>query len=338
MSSITMATSVPATSVPDLRSARPAGSPGLPDSESKIKLDREKVGFKCRNVCWTLNNYTDAQVEYLRKHLPEETSYTVFGFEVGESGTPHLQGYSEFQNPRATGPKWSNFKSIWNCSGVHFESRRGTAKQAAVYCKKDDDYLEYGTMSQQGHRTDWDLAISTLDESPVRDVIQAQPQLCPAIRALERYKQLSYQPIVRDVHVVVLYGETGTGKSTWAWEFDENLYNKPTGMWWDAYEGESTVLLDDFYGEIVYSELLKVLDKYKYRVPYKGGFVACRWNKVFITSNKHPSEWYPDGLTPALKRRINEIWFCPSIGKKFLEYSINGPNVPQENIPPSSQD
>lgn len=327
MSSITMATSAPTTSAPGKMDVQ---SPATQSENSTVGRHGAACpptsvwpSTKVRNICWTWNNYKDSHIEPLKTMLSKETSYSVFGFERGDSGTSHLQGYSEFRNSRWTGDNWNNFKKLWNCSGVHFEIRRGSARQASDYCKYDDYpgnlilnvIWECGEISKQGHRTDWDVAISTLASSPVTEVIQAQPQLLPAIRALERFKQLSLLPIEREVHVVVLYGSAGSGKTRYVFDNYPDAFSKPEGNWWDGYEGEDVILLDDYYGSIPYCEFLKVLDRYKYRVPVKGGYVAARWSKVFITSNEHPDKWY--GKYPdALKRRIHEI--------KFLDVSING--------------
>lgn len=131
----------------------------------------------------------------------------------------------------------------------------------------------------------------------------------PCIRALERFKALMLKPKMRPkLRVIVLWGDAGTGKSRWAWDNFPDLYSKPTGDWWDGYTGQDTILLDDYYGGIQYSEFLKVLDIYPYQVPVKGSFVHAQWTTVIITSNKPPEQWYNKGMTPALKRRLHEIY------------------------------
>lgn len=43
---------------------------------------------------FTINNYGDDAIEILRSLVSRKiASYIVFGTEVGESGTPHLQGF-----------------------------------------------------------------------------------------------------------------------------------------------------------------------------------------------------------------------------------------------------
>lgn len=77
-------------------------------------------------------------------------TYLVFGREIGESGTPHLQGYLELSKRL----RFSTLKKL--LVGYHLEPRIGTAVEASDYCKKDEDFYEMGTISkpEQGRRTD----------------------------------------------------------------------------------------------------------------------------------------------------------------------------------------
>jgi len=106
-----------------------------------------------RRYCFTLNNYTDQDVEALKTLGDREsTRYLVFGYEVGANGTPHLQGFVIFDHSlsfdlakRRVSPR------------AHLEAAKGNSKQAAEYCKKDGNFLEFGDFpGNQGKRTDWD--------------------------------------------------------------------------------------------------------------------------------------------------------------------------------------
>jgi len=68
-------------------------------------------------------------------------SYLVYGREVGESGTPHLQGYCIFASRR----RLAGVRSAISERG-HFEISRGTPLQASDYCKKGGDFTEHGTL------------------------------------------------------------------------------------------------------------------------------------------------------------------------------------------------
>lgn len=51
-----------------------------------------------RYICWTLNNPTESEIANLQSLVldpPQTFTYVLYGKEVGENGTPHLQGYLE---------------------------------------------------------------------------------------------------------------------------------------------------------------------------------------------------------------------------------------------------
>lgn len=99
---------------------------------------------RAKNWVFTLNNYTDDdQVNLRRAAETPQITFLVFGREVGENGTPHLQGYVEF----ASRLRLNQAKRLLN-QRAHLEVRRGTAQEARDYCVKDEDFEEYGEISQ----------------------------------------------------------------------------------------------------------------------------------------------------------------------------------------------
>lgn len=90
--------------------------------------------------CFTINNPVASDHDTLTT-LSQSThiEYLVIGDEVGEDGTPHIQGFVIF-NVR------KRFVSAKTLIGdrSHVESTRGTPYQAAQYCKKDGTFQEYG--------------------------------------------------------------------------------------------------------------------------------------------------------------------------------------------------
>jgi len=110
----------------------------------------------------------------------------------------------------------------------------------------------------------------------------------------------------------VRWGPTGTGKShaSWASAGTTGYSKSPTTKFWDGYRGQSNVVIDEFRGDIGITHLLRWLDKYPVNVEVKGSALPLCATEFFITSNLHPSEWYPT-LDPAtyaaLERRIHII-------------------------------
>ena len=69
----------------------------------------------------------------------------------------------------------------------------------------------------------------------------------------------------------------------------------------------NVVILDEFRGDIDISHLLRWLDRYPVIVELKGSSAPLVAEKIWITSNLHPSSWYPllDAATyAALERRL----------------------------------
>lgn len=290
---------------------------------TSVPVVPEKLG-KARGVPFTLFYDDEKDLEPLIKYANENDCYMVFGYEIcPTTQRKHAQGYVHWENPRSL----QKFKDCIS-KKLHLTLPvQGSADQNRAYCLKlpphgppNERFFESGECPRQGERSDWKAALSqVMRGTDIIDVIQDQPHLLPCVRQLERVQTLRLKPRHREVEVVVLYGAPGTGKTRYVYDNFKDIYSKPRGDWWDGYIGQEVILLDDFYGYISYSELLRVLDRYPYQAAVKGSFVQAQWTKVFITSNKPPSEWYSTPLDQkALERRI----------KKIVFYNING--TPQE--------
>ncbi len=103
-----------------------------------------------RNWCFTLNNYTDEELKIVNDLGDKPTTrYMIYGKEVGEKGTPHLQGYIQLNKKiRLTGVK----KLIDD--KVHWEPSRGSVDDNKKYCSKEGQFVEFGEAVHQGQRTD----------------------------------------------------------------------------------------------------------------------------------------------------------------------------------------
>jgi len=275
----------------------------------------------------TLNNYTDRE-EALLKEL--QCKFIIFEHEAGENNTPHLQGYIEFDNAKAlAGMKLINKRAHW-------EPAIGNAIANVQYCTKTGDSVfqkgQYGP--GQGHRTDLDdIAQQIVDGSTASEIAQTAPATYVRYsQGLHRLELQTHTPKKwRHVEVEVLWGATGTGKTRKAMRGDVFKLNTNTNgkLWFDGYNGESTLLLDDFSGWIRWSDFLTLLDGYPYRCEIKGGFAWAQWERVVITSNYRWQDWYPNitDQTP-LKRRLNKIIHFKSCTEVYTEVGGNtGPDL-----------
>lgn len=266
---------------------------------------------QAKHWCFTLNNYSDNEVATVRSAAESEgTVYLVFGREVGECGTPHLQGFVSLSNRTSFGV----VKAMLG-GRVHLECARAKPVVAAAYCKKDGDYEEFGslsTTSSKGQRTDLQtLADSIRAGKTFREIAEEDP--ASAIRygtGILRLQQLTRPQRRFPPQILTLWGPTGTGKTRRVWEFanHDQLWVHPGGSWFDGYDHHRSVLFDDFDGswfKITY--LLKLLDRYVMPVPVKGSHAWWVPTHIYITSNINPEDWYENAKPEhkaALLRRL----------------------------------
>lgn len=273
-----------------------------------------------RNWCGTMFDYKAEDLMKLSSPI-DGVIYHIFQHEIcPTSGRLHLQIYIELY--RAQRLSWV-LKNIGLC---HWEGRKGTREQAREYCKKTDTRnpgtqpTEVGKWRIQGNRTDIGELVENI--APFEDITKLEDKeivtyakYCRFFEKVQRIKEQKASRKFRKLSVNVRWGKAGTGKSKAVLQNPDGSPRKDVykmecndeTLWWDGYNGEKTLVLDDFYGNIRYAHLLNLLDGYQMRLPIKGGFTYAMWDKVYITSNKHPRDWYAKGLTPALARRITNI-------------------------------
>jgi len=114
-------------------------------------------------------------------------------------------------------------------------------------------------------------------------------------KAIQQYRLMKMQPRDFKTMVVFCYGPRNTGKTYWVKQMDPNYFRKPIGHWMDGYDGQETVLYDDFTGTGFGSikDHLAAFDKYKYTAKVHFGFCQWRPRQIFITCNVKPEELFP---------------------------------------------
>lgn len=105
---------------------------------------------KAKNWCFTTNNYGSQHVLRLQSLAEEDsTTYLCFGKEVGEQGTPHLQGFVSFKARKSL----NQVRQLIPDS--HLTVARGTPSQNKIYCSKEGDFTEFGDPpGSSGQRND----------------------------------------------------------------------------------------------------------------------------------------------------------------------------------------
>lgn len=203
---------------------------------------------------------------------------------------------------------------------------RGSIEQAIAYCSKPDTFdpsagfgfTEVGTRplnaGKPGGRSDLDAVAALVQGGAgIATVAESHPEsIILYHRGIERL--ISLNQGVRDwpTEVYWSYGPTGSGKSRAARdEAPEAYWKNPTHAWWDGYESQADVIIDDYRADFCkFSELLRLFDRYPYQIQIKGGTRQFLAKRIFVTSPKSPTEIWENRTEEELgqlTRRITKV-------------------------------
>lgn len=201
---------------------------------------------QAKNWCFTLQNYTDEDVEKIRGL--RDVVYLVAGKEVASTGTRHLQGFVQFQSKKRMRQIQNMIKENLHCSVAR------SVNASIDYCKKDGDYVEIGNaalITKSGKRTDLDLfkeAVKQGERNPkvLRDTFSSVAANHPLFfnqyimdnvptRVFEGHEMYSWQKLISEklngkpdkrtiLFVVDLIGDTG---KTWFAHYYCSKHEKP---------------------------------------------------------------------------------------------------------------
>lgn len=305
-----------------------------------------------KHWCFTLNNYTDVEYAGL---LSAPHDYVIIGKEVGENGTPHLQGYIVFLNrKRLAGCKKLSPRAHWE-----IKSRYSTIESCRKYCMKgiqskaewneykdnhgggwlgpnwgkEANFIEDGVCPLEPHmvggqatKDKWAEALASAKVNMLDDI---QPKML--VQNYQTFKRIAqdYQQVPPDLNDVCgewFYGEPRTGKSRAARDLYPGAYDKPCNKWWDGYRNHPFVIIDDFdkNHEVLGHHLKRWADRYSFPAEHKGHTYQIRPQKIIVTSNYHPEEIFQKDpiLAQAILERFRLTHFTQSPFNRYCsEYN-----------------
>lgn len=269
-----------------------------------------------KNWHFTLNNYTDDDLKKIDDYASAHPDvFILYGFEVGkETGTPHLQGcihYPKVETQQAT-KKYMPRGRIRKCTG--------TIQENITYCSKEKepkDIIQYGKTPISGPDANRNKAKRFIELAKLGDFATIEQEM-PAMYA-SRYRtmqQIATDHMIKPADLeapcgIWIYGESGCGKTTAARTQYGAYYSKPANKWWDGYQGEETVIIEDLDPDhkCLGHHLKLWTDKWSFPAEVKGGMRCLRPKRVIITSQYSISEVWPDqsATVEALTRRCEII-------------------------------
>lgn len=265
---------------------------------------------RSRSFCYTWNNYPEGHGAILDQ---VQCRYIIYGREVGESGTPHLQGYVYFINAKTV----QAVRRI--LPGCHIEIARGSFAQNHEYCSKQGDFVargeppmddrERGQNERDRYDQAWNLAVAgRIDEIDADIRLRHYSTICKI--------QRDYMAPVANLESVCgiwIHGASGCGKTRSALGSFPQAFIKPRNIWWDGYQAQEVVICDD-----VDKYDVKLGGQFKHWADYpafigecKGGSRRIRPSKFIVTSQYTIDEiWIDQETRDALNRRFVSIHKC----------------------------
>ncbi|ALE29774.1 replication associated protein [Lake Sarah-associated circular virus-35] len=306
---------------------------------------RTRVGQRLRRFCFTINNYTEALYDELLA-FAVTTSWFVVGKEVGENGTPHLQGACILNNQLS----FNSLKKMDCFARAHIETMKGSPQDNLVYCTKEDtNAYVYGTLPEPGKRNDLHEAVEKVKEgATLRDLALGDggPAVVKFHKGLTVLRSLCSTPRADPPTVVWIYGPTGVHKTRCALEFGKilgaasgsseanSVWISGGGFrWFDGYDGQPVAIFDDFRAKQLtgaggFTFLLRLLDRYPISVEFKGGFVNWTPRIIFITTPHDVattfakrSQHIPEDIAQ-LDRRINKVIHFPEVPSDAVKLEL----------------
>jgi len=292
-----------------------------------MKRDRPPQESKAKNWVFTVNNPEELAV--LTPEAWPSVQFCCWQKEVGESGTPHFQGFVQFKTKLSL----SQVKSLDGLERAHLEVMRGKAEQNKKYCTKEDGRLdgpwEMGIMaSGQGTRTDVLAVKSAIDEGASRSELYEEHFVTYSRieRFVNNYRAHVAAPRTEPPIVLLFVGLAGMGKTRSAYIVANQLgavYTCPrpknSGMYFDKYDGQDVLFIDEMSGAFCTPTFFNTLcDRYPMDLPVHGG-VGHQFTSryIIITANLLPRMWWKQFNVAALMRRITLVFkFFPLVPRR----------------------
>ncbi len=277
----------------------------------------------------TINNPADCGldqqriVDLLQLFRP---AYFCMADEIATTGTYHTHVYLYSHSPI----RFSTIKNRFPTA--HIEKASGTSRENRDYIRKEgkwavtskvetcvpDTFFEFGELPSEAQETApkmFQLLQDVTDGVSTQEIIRSEPSFAFKSREIEQLRDTMnaerFEKENRDVKVIYLYGETGSGKTRGIYERHAaeeicritDYGTKAGGVRFDAYHGQSVLVFEEYRSQIPIAAMLNYLDVYPLKLPARYSDRTACYTTVYITSNIPLNEQYTD-----IRRYEAETW------------------------------
>jgi hypothetical protein len=249
--------------------------------------------------------------------------------ERGSNGTIHLQGYLQMQKKIRISTLSKRIRANTKFHG-NLLVANGSARENIDYCSKPTGDWTYsngmvkhseqlskpmwinedGFNMVKGQRNDLKAAIKAIDAgADLNEIAELYPTTW--VRSHRGISDYYFRKQMKDKStraglLYIFWGKAGTGKSwtvrnTFCRELGytpDDIYSLQTNKrspWFDGYNGEKVLLIDDYEkDDIPIGDMKKLTDIYQIHPQIKGGHTVAKWEVVIITSNHPPMELFTE--------------------------------------------
>lgn len=258
-------------------------------------------------------NFTITQNNYGSTDLLDgiECAYIAYSKEIAETGTPHLQGFICFENAK------TKSAAIKLLPGCHVEIMIGSINDNIEYCSKESQLIERGTrpMSNdnkgRAEQVRWKHILDLAKANQIDDIdasVQIRHYGTLKHIAMDNFKK---PEVLKETTGLWIHGPSGVGKSKYVFDNYPDHYIKSRNKWWQSYQMQPIVCLDDLGIEDAKwmgSFLKDWGGQYPFQAETKGASMIIRPSTFIVTSQYSIEQLWPDEETQeALKRRFKVI-------------------------------
>jgi len=231
----------------------------------------------------TCMNFLCGQLEYTQNE-DEEDNF-------------HWQGYVQFHKSL----RFTQVKKYLKSFTAHVEEARGTLQENIDYCTKKQSQLLgpkiFGKPVESGERTDIErMYVDVKSGKPMAKIIDHHTNTWfkyhGAVDKAKFYLEQESACEKRTCTVTVWIDQGQTGKTTRAMYYITEdgkmkakrdvfrLTHEEGRLWWDGYDGQKTLVIDDCVHLIKFDYWKSLVDGHPMRIQIKNGWKNALWDRV----------------------------------------------------------